>query len=74
MQFKPRNPFALAARQRQAGAHEQSERARRRSERQALQQQLQQDWVSGADDACDLDADSALAGGRQSTRARLRQR
>ncbi|XZG69671.1 hypothetical protein ACTSKR_13575 [Chitinibacteraceae bacterium HSL-7] len=61
MQFKPRNPYALAARQRNAGAHEQSERARRRSERQQLQQQL-----AGSDDA------DTLFAGRQSSRERHR--
>ncbi|WP_169719581.1 hypothetical protein [Chitinilyticum litopenaei] len=59
MPFKPRNPYAMAARQRNAGAHEQSERARRRSERQALQQQLR-----------DNPQDDSLYGGRQPARNR----
>ncbi|MBE9610707.1 hypothetical protein [Chitinilyticum piscinae] len=60
MQFKPRNPYALAARQRSAGAHEQSERAQRRSARQQLRQ-------------CALEEleDDSLQGGRQSARERL---
>jgi len=38
--LKPRNPVALAARQRNAGAHEKTEKTRRRDARQALKQQL----------------------------------
>ncbi|GAA5785044.1 hypothetical protein GCM10007860_02470 [Chitiniphilus shinanonensis] len=34
---KPRNPFAVAARQRVAGAHDKSGKAKRQAQRQALQ-------------------------------------
>ena len=33
---KPRNPLALAARQRRAGAHEKSHKAKRRDDKQTL--------------------------------------
>lgn len=39
---KPRNPVALAARQRQGGAHDKSEKTRRRDARQALHKALKQ--------------------------------
>ncbi|WP_169307342.1 hypothetical protein [Chitiniphilus eburneus] len=38
---KPRNPFAMAARQRVAGAHDKSGKARRQAQRQALHKALQ---------------------------------
>ncbi|HSC78710.1 MAG TPA: hypothetical protein VLC08_00020 [Chitinolyticbacter sp.] len=37
---KPRNPVALAARQRHAGVHDRAHKARRQQDRQALQQRL----------------------------------
>ncbi|UXY14005.1 hypothetical protein N8I74_11795 [Chitiniphilus purpureus] len=40
---KPRNPFALAARQRTAGAHDKSSKAKRQALRQALQRSLRRD-------------------------------
>jgi hypothetical protein len=39
---KPRNPYALAANQRHAGAHDKSEKTKRRNARQALKQALKQ--------------------------------
>jgi len=40
--LKPRNPCALAARHRQAGAHRRSEKSRR----QAAARELRTDWAS----------------------------
>jgi len=37
---KPRNPFAMAARQKKAGAHDKTEKAKRQAARQALQKEL----------------------------------
>ncbi len=39
---KPRNPFALAARQKKAGAHDKTEKTRRRDARQALQRAIRE--------------------------------
>jgi len=41
---KPRNPHALAARQRQAGAHDKREKVKRRDARQALAKAVKQGW------------------------------
>ncbi|MBV8658284.1 MAG: hypothetical protein JO142_10715 [Burkholderiales bacterium] len=38
--LKPRNPVALAARQRNAGVHEKTEKTKRRDARQALKREL----------------------------------
>ncbi|WP_187359891.1 hypothetical protein [Chitinolyticbacter meiyuanensis] len=40
---KPRNPVALAARQRHAGVHDRGHKAKRQQDRQALQRKLQRD-------------------------------
>ena len=37
---KPRNPVAVAARQRQGGVHEKTEKAKRQNARQALQKAI----------------------------------
>ena len=39
---KPRNPLALAARQRRAGVHDTSEKVKRRNARQALAKAIKQ--------------------------------
>ncbi|GAB7129481.1 hypothetical protein JCM19000A_39890 [Silvimonas sp. JCM 19000] len=38
----PRNPFAVAASQRKAGAHEKTEKTKRRDARQALKREMAQ--------------------------------
>ncbi len=49
---KPRNPFFLLARTRQAGAHEPKypQRSERRAEKQVLRQMLSRRKTGGADD------------------------
>lgn len=39
---KPRNPFALAARQKKAGAHDNTEKSRRKQANQALQKAIRE--------------------------------
>ena len=43
----PRNPFALAARRRKAGAHDKKHKSKRRDARQRLRQDLQRDDNGG---------------------------